>query len=365
MGKIWLKNPDPSKQCCDCAGKSGPCDSCCSLDIGPYSNIKDAKTALANQTKACLVYTRLNASQIKSLGVTKATNSLKVSEELYDLDAPVPFPTSCGTSYPGNLSWGGDFAVGRDTYTIDLKLTFAGLAMGVRGFNYTVSLSGSISRPGQPTTPFTGFYVKIGGVKYFDGQTVSVGPCFLGGFGSPGGHKDISWVTSPDGPSPVPAYGTNIVVGMSDYYSFFPYYPVYFQSPFGGYPSSVGGDMPTSKFSFSKGEVITVSYSVSASAKANISLSIYFADKNGVQYPIENIQNPSTSGLTSIKTFTVPTAGNYTYTVISNSSVDAATSALDVITTTTVSSLNLLKPCSIRASYYDSNNKLLYLPCVP
>ena len=28
MGKIWLMNPDPSKQCCGCAGKKGPCDTC-------------------------------------------------------------------------------------------------------------------------------------------------------------------------------------------------------------------------------------------------------------------------------------------------------------------------------------------------
>lgn len=33
MGKIWLKSVDPSRQCCGCEGKTGPCDSCCERQI--------------------------------------------------------------------------------------------------------------------------------------------------------------------------------------------------------------------------------------------------------------------------------------------------------------------------------------------
>jgi hypothetical protein len=31
--KIWLKSPDPNKQCCDCSVKKGPCDFCCSFPL--------------------------------------------------------------------------------------------------------------------------------------------------------------------------------------------------------------------------------------------------------------------------------------------------------------------------------------------
>lgn len=40
MGKIWLKSVDPSKQCCGCEGKSGPCASCCgSLEAGSWKSL--------------------------------------------------------------------------------------------------------------------------------------------------------------------------------------------------------------------------------------------------------------------------------------------------------------------------------------
>lgn len=37
MTKIWIKGPDPNKQCCGCEGKSGPCSSCCSGFFINYS----------------------------------------------------------------------------------------------------------------------------------------------------------------------------------------------------------------------------------------------------------------------------------------------------------------------------------------
>jgi hypothetical protein len=45
MGKIWLKSVDPSKQCCPCDGKAGPCDTCCLNKVIEKTNfsIKDQK----------------------------------------------------------------------------------------------------------------------------------------------------------------------------------------------------------------------------------------------------------------------------------------------------------------------------------
>jgi len=37
MGKIWLKSVDPSRQCCGCEGKTGPCSTCCSGILIDYS----------------------------------------------------------------------------------------------------------------------------------------------------------------------------------------------------------------------------------------------------------------------------------------------------------------------------------------
>lgn len=62
MGKIWLKSPDPNKQCCGCEGKTGPCDSCgacCfySLDAPTKAvaeqRIDDWKNAPTNPSKGC------------------------------------------------------------------------------------------------------------------------------------------------------------------------------------------------------------------------------------------------------------------------------------------------------------------------
>lgn len=41
MGKIWLKSPDPTKVCCECAGKTGPCDSCMKIECRTLLNTQE------------------------------------------------------------------------------------------------------------------------------------------------------------------------------------------------------------------------------------------------------------------------------------------------------------------------------------
>lgn len=41
MGKIWLRSPDPNKQCCGCEGKTGPCSYCCLITGDFAPTIKD------------------------------------------------------------------------------------------------------------------------------------------------------------------------------------------------------------------------------------------------------------------------------------------------------------------------------------
>ena len=84
MGKIWLKAPDPQGNCCDCAARANPCDSCqCAAyipnpdyDGTTFSDLSEAQAVMAanqnsfgpeNASHSCSQYCPLNnASYIPS-----------------------------------------------------------------------------------------------------------------------------------------------------------------------------------------------------------------------------------------------------------------------------------------------------------
>ena len=68
---LWLLGPDPAGTCCDCAGRTSPCDSCeepigcsCALLIpsplnpyeSPFATVEEAQAALADFVASCIAY---------------------------------------------------------------------------------------------------------------------------------------------------------------------------------------------------------------------------------------------------------------------------------------------------------------------
>ncbi len=83
MGKIWLKGPDGSKQCCGCEGKDGPCSSCNACTglfyntvtnlWGPFNN---SLGSLPFNATDCFVANDVNDSYIKTSNLLNLDISL-------------------------------------------------------------------------------------------------------------------------------------------------------------------------------------------------------------------------------------------------------------------------------------------------
>ena len=110
--KLWIKSPDPSKQCCDCAGKSGPCDSCCSLVIGdtaydvPFANLTTAQAEMTNSIFSCFLCGNFQGSDVRarqSISISKSSTSLIIVDSLLDpnffTNSDGEAPTSVSSSF--------------------------------------------------------------------------------------------------------------------------------------------------------------------------------------------------------------------------------------------------------------------------
>lgn len=84
---IWIKNPDPDGNCCDCNVRAGPCDPCeeepcsCSAGIpGDYSNLEALRDARDEFFSANLVsattYITTPTTRLDSLTASSSANSL-------------------------------------------------------------------------------------------------------------------------------------------------------------------------------------------------------------------------------------------------------------------------------------------------
>lgn len=88
---LWLLGPDPAGNCCDCTGRTGPCDTCgepaacsCALEIppflSPYADYATAVTAITEQVESCLAYFRADSLGVKSASFNGTTLSLSATD---------------------------------------------------------------------------------------------------------------------------------------------------------------------------------------------------------------------------------------------------------------------------------------------
>lgn len=159
MGKIWIKSSDPSHRCCGCAGKTGPCSSCCItllpnqlLEGGPpYATRAIAQAHIDANTSSCAIAAMdiiaQDPHQRQSLSINPLVSGATFREVLLDAFyqsgncpsgaypptfewsflngyQPVPrsIPYPSGLSYSGGTFDYGDVGGGPRTIVIDLSL---------------------------------------------------------------------------------------------------------------------------------------------------------------------------------------------------------------------------------------------------
>jgi len=87
MGKIWLKSPDPSKQCCGCEGKTGPCDSCSSC-VPYYMSSKSMAEDFLSTFLDCVIRPQTDSGTLLNL---VSTNNIISFETLNLLNSEFSF----------------------------------------------------------------------------------------------------------------------------------------------------------------------------------------------------------------------------------------------------------------------------------
>ena len=104
---IFLLGPDPNGNCCDCNGRTSPCDSCCEFLVSydgifafqPDANMNVAPSLAAAEenmnftTRNCKIFfdgLRLNPATINSTTVTESSVAVNVTKNEFLL-GPLPF----------------------------------------------------------------------------------------------------------------------------------------------------------------------------------------------------------------------------------------------------------------------------------
>lgn len=88
MGKIWIKGPDSSRQCCECEGKSSPCDSCCPAEYIDHNNLLENTALFPSGTVEYIALSNAVSPILSKDGINGVTLSFNKADDFYFPNIP-------------------------------------------------------------------------------------------------------------------------------------------------------------------------------------------------------------------------------------------------------------------------------------
>lgn len=129
--KIWLMGPDPSKQCCACGSKTGPCDSCSSC-LGEKYNVDFAKWYFDTQFLSGVVPAHCEVAQ-------SAADSNSIGDKTISLSIANTGParSNAFTNHFPKVSGGanGSYAITTKTTVSPFAATYDGATLSFPSLN--------------------------------------------------------------------------------------------------------------------------------------------------------------------------------------------------------------------------------------